>query len=150
MQHANESTAVLRSLSAALLILLVSDNFHVAAAARSPEPPSATAEAGNGIAVSINAGETYVIKDVDPEFTTLVNYYGGARAFTIQSSSRGTLVILGVERGSGTVTLTRGDERVRYEIKVNAIFDALHPLSPGKAPATIADDEDDDEIETDA
>jgi Flp pilus assembly secretin CpaC len=136
-------------LLAASLVLPVLAQMPAATAADTDVPASVTKPAADEIAVSINAGETYVIKDVDPDFTSLVNYLDDARAFTVQSSSRGTLVVLGVERGSGTITVARDGERVRYEVTVDAIFDARHPLSPGKAPEAISDDDDED-ADTDA
>jgi pilus assembly protein CpaC len=100
--------------------------------------------AGNAAAshdydVSMNAGETYVIKDLDPDFTALVIFFDNARPFTVQSSSVGSLVVLGVEKGSGKITVARHGAQVHYRVTVNAIFDAKHPLAPGITPASISD-----------
>ncbi len=91
--------------------------------------------------LSINAGETYVIKDLDRDVTALVNFFDSAHPFTVQSSSAGRLVVLGVAKGNGMITVARNGERVRYHIAVNAIFDAKHPLAAGTTPAALTDDD---------
>src|SRR5713101_3672013 len=91
--------------------------------------------------LSLNAGETYVIKDLDPDVTALVKFFDHAHPFTVQSSAAGRLVVLGVEKGRGIITVARDGEGVRYHIAVNAIFDAKHPLAPGTAPAALTDDD---------
>src|SRR2546428_2149089 len=102
--------------------------------------------AGNAVAsadydISINAGETYVIKDLDQDFTALVIFFDNARPFTVQSSSAGSLVVLGVEEGSGKITVARQGKTVHYHVTVNAIFDAKHPLAPGITPESISNDD---------
>ncbi len=91
--------------------------------------------------LSLNAGETYVIKDLDPDVTALVKFFDHAHPFTVQSSAAGRLVVLGVEKGRGIITVARDGEGVRYHIAVNAIFDAKHPLAPGTAPAALTDED---------
>jgi Flp pilus assembly secretin CpaC len=91
------------------------------------------------VALSLKAGESYVIDDVAPDATPAVNVRNNARALYIYTDKPGKVTLLGVEPGDWTVTVVlRDGRRVAYDVAVSSRIDIEHPLRPGEAPPPIA------------
>ena len=91
------------------------------------------------LALSLSAGESYVINDVAPDTSAAVNVRRNARALYIYTEPSGRVTLLGAEPGDWTVTLTlRDGRRVAYDVAVKSRVDIEHPLRPAdSAPAIV-------------
>lgn len=97
-------------------------------------------EATDWIAVSMNAGETYVINDVKPDVKPKVQVVQNPNAFVTYDSVPGKLTILGAEAGRWTITITNNSDReVTYDITASAVAKPGAPLTPGKPPASVSE-----------
>lgn len=90
------------------------------------------------LALSLSAGESYVINDVAPDTSAEVNVRHNARALYIYTEPSGKVTLLGAEPGDWTVTLTlRDGRRVAYDVAVKSRVDIEHPLRPADSPSAI-------------
>jgi pilus assembly protein CpaC len=91
------------------------------------------------VPVTINAGESYVIKNLAPDSTPAIHVVENPRALIVHSDAPGELVLLGTSAGAWTITATEtnGDE-VTYAVTVKALASPFNrPLAPGKTPPPI-------------
>ncbi len=118
-------------LGAALLILAVA-----AATARAQ-----AIEANAWMPVSMNAGETYVINDIKPGTKPLFKVERNPNAFVTYDSPPGKLTMLSAEAGRWIVTVTNNSDReVSYDVNAFRVAKDGAPLTPGKAPPAMSDD----------
>ncbi|MGH7947885.1 MAG: type II and III secretion system protein family protein, partial [Candidatus Binataceae bacterium] len=115
-----------------MLILLVS--LFGAVSARAETAPV------EHVAISMRAGESYVVNDVAPGSSPAVNVNRNARALSIAADPAGKLTLLGAEPGDWTITVAlRDGRRVAYDVTVKSRIDIEHPLRPRDAPPAIVD-----------
>jgi Flp pilus assembly secretin CpaC len=99
------------------------------------------ADATDHVSITLNAGETYVIDQVDPNSTPGVRVIENPHALVVHNEEAGKLVLLGTEAGKWDITVQRTTGKtVEYDVAVNQISnpnpnDISHP---GKAPAAIS------------
>jgi pilus assembly protein CpaC len=90
------------------------------------------------VAVDIQAGQTYTLKNLNPDATPEVTFTSN-HPFTLQCPVLGTCYILGAEAGRGTVRVQSDDrETTIYEVTVSAIALPAKPLEPGQMPGNTA------------
>ncbi len=111
----------------------------ISALALTPFATVHAVHAATVVALSLNAGESYVIDDVALDATPAVNVRNNARALYVYTDKPGKVTLLGVEPGNWTVTVPlRDGRRVAYDVAVRSRIDIQHPLRPGEAPPPIA------------
>lgn len=100
--------------------------------------------AGNSFAaeqhvpVNLVAGNTYVLKNLDPAATPAVRFTGGRQPFMVQCTAPGQCYVLGAEAGQGSVKAELTDHTTAiYDITVTAVSVPGNPLAPGTAPPPI-------------
>src|SRR5208337_2906727 len=97
-------------------------------------------EIPSGPSVSINRGETYVIKGLSPDSAPEVTPINNSHALIINKEPDGTILVLGAEAGSETVKIKTVDGKLEtYTVTVKSNADPNNPLAPGSAPAAIGD-----------
>jgi pilus assembly protein CpaC len=90
------------------------------------------------ITLTLNAGEAYVIKNVDSGTTPTVNFTDNSNAFTVKSSGPHTLTVFSFQKGEGSVDTKVAGEDVTYHVIVRGVVNATRPLRPGTAPPAIS------------
>src|ERR1700737_1624619 len=106
---------------------------------------SAVAAAGashKNVSITLNAGETYGIKDLGEDSTPAVHVITNPNALVVRSDAPGQLVLVGAGAGewSFDVTNAAGD-KLTYTVDVKSIRNPTDsPLTPGKAPAALGSD----------
>jgi pilus assembly protein CpaC len=102
-------------------------------------PIVALAAAGREVTVTIAAGESYLIKNLDPDAMPSIHVVSGRDALQIHGDKPGELVLLGVEAGEWIIRATPiSGEPIKYDVTVKAIANPFsNPLEPGKAPPAI-------------
>jgi pilus assembly protein CpaC len=103
------------------------------------EPLSASTTVARQVAITITAGESYVIKDLDPDATPSIHVVSGPDALVIHGEKPGELVLLGVAAGEWIIRATvAAGERINYDVNVKAIASPFSkPLEPSKSPPAI-------------
>ncbi|MGH8013236.1 MAG: type II and III secretion system protein family protein [Candidatus Binataceae bacterium] len=93
------------------------------------------------VPITINAGETYVIKNLAPNGTPAVHVVKNPDALIIHAETPGQLVLLGTSAGTWTITANTSDgQKITYNVTVNAVGSPfLHPLAPAKAPRVMGE-----------
>src|SRR6266446_10365648 len=99
--------------------------------------PLTSASADKSVPIVLNAGEATVIT-VPTGAAPEVN--NGADAFSAQARKDGSLLVLGVQAGEGTIRVKDKDRVTIYHVTVHAIFDAKNRLAPGAPPTPISDE----------
>ena len=91
------------------------------------------------VAVTLNAGESYVIKNVGPDTTPAIHVVDNPQALVIHSDKPGEVVLLGAEAGEWDIDVTDSSgESLRYAVRVNAMANPFtHPLEPGMNPPAL-------------
>ena len=91
------------------------------------------------VPIKMNAGESYVISDLDPNQTPSIRVVSNSNALIVHGDKPGELVLLGAARGEWIIKATSASgELVKYDISVQAIASPFtHPLSPGTAPPPL-------------
>lgn len=90
------------------------------------------------IPISINAGESYIIKNVGEESTPAVHVIKNPNALVVTTGAPGQLVLMGTDNGEWTVDVTDANgAALTYKVDVHTIIDFTDPTKPGKAPATL-------------
>lgn len=99
------------------------------------------AAAPRQVALTLNAGESFVIKGLKPDATPAVHVVDNPDALIVHSDNPGELVLLGSSTGQWKIdVVTSAGESVIYNVKVNAIAEPFtNPLKPGKNPSPIGD-----------
>ena len=93
--------------------------------------------ADDAVPVSLNAGETYVIKDLSKSATPGIKVLDNPHALVIRTDAPGEMVLVGAEAGEWQIATTaNGGDPVTYDVEVHAVANpANHPLKPAPAPA---------------
>jgi Flp pilus assembly secretin CpaC len=114
------------ALGAAVLLLATSSIIAAADADREVIP------------VSLNAGDTYVIKNLGEDSTPAVHVVNNPNALIVHSGAPGQLVLMGADNGEWTLDVTDADGApLTYKVDVHSITNFADPTKPGKAPATL-------------
>lgn len=102
-------------------------------------PGRASVSEARQVAVTLNAGETYVIKDLQKGSTPAVHVINNPNALIIHSESPGSLVLLGTSAGEWAIDVKNAaGEAIKYDVSIKAIASPFsNPLAPGKAPRTL-------------
>lgn len=84
------------------------------------------------VAVRLQAGETYLLRDLKKGGTPQVSFADDSHAFTLECPTEGACFVLGLAPGRGSVRATLNDgRRAVFEITVSALAREGHPLEPG-------------------
>ena len=90
------------------------------------------------MALSLNAGETYVINNVSPGATPQVKVITNPNALVIHNEEPGKVTLLGAAAGEWTVGVKLADgTAVNYDVTVSAVGNINNINHPGTAPAVI-------------
>jgi Flp pilus assembly secretin CpaC len=90
------------------------------------------------IPVSLNAGDTYVIKNLGEDSTPAVHVVNNPNALIVHSGAPGQLVLVGADNGEWTLDVTDADGApLTYKVDVHSITNFADPTKPGKAPAAL-------------
>ena len=100
---------------------------------------SAAAEADREvIPVTLNAGDTYVIKNLGEDTTPAVHVIKNPNALIVHGGVPGQLVLVGADSGEWTLNVTDADGTpLTYKVDVHSIENFANPTEPGKAPAAL-------------
>jgi Flp pilus assembly secretin CpaC len=99
-----------------------------------------SAKSEHTVSLSLQAGETYVISDLNPSSTPAVKVIENPHALVLHAEEPGKLVLLGAESGHWAVSVTRSDgEAVTYNVQITSVATPGAPLEPGKSPAALGD-----------
>ncbi len=99
------------------------------------------AETSAGPAVSINRGETYVIKGASPGSRPEITSIDNPHALIVNVQPDGSVMVLGADAGTEAVRVTMADGHVEnYTVTVSSKVDPANPLAGGgSAPPAFAD-----------
>jgi Flp pilus assembly secretin CpaC len=90
------------------------------------------------IPVTLNAGDTYVIKNLGVDSTPAVHVIKNPNALIVSSGAPGQLMLVGADNGEWTLDITDADGALlTYKVDVHSIVNFTDPTKPGKAPATL-------------
>jgi pilus assembly protein CpaC len=99
----------------------------------------AAGDEGSQLSVSLNAGESYVIKDVSPDATPGVKVVNNPHALIVHNEEPGKVVLLGAEKGEWAITVKDSNGKdVTYNVTVNAAANPADISKPGTAPPAIS------------
>lgn len=127
---AKSGKGLVRSLLGGLGLLILSAGLTTASDGKDP---------GRQVAVTLNAGETFVIKDLSEGATPAVHVVENPNALIVNSEKPGELVLVGTSAGKWKIDVqTAAGEKVAYKVQVNATTSPVsHPLEPSKAPSSL-------------
>jgi len=127
---AKSGKRLVRSLLGGLGLLILSAGLTIASDGK---------DAGRQVAITLNAGETFVIKDLSEGATPAVHVVENPNALIVNSQKPGELVLVGTSAGKWKIDVqTAAGEKVTYKVQVDAIGSPFsHPLEPGKAPPPL-------------
>ncbi|MGO9062453.1 MAG: type II and III secretion system protein family protein [Candidatus Binataceae bacterium] len=91
------------------------------------------------VTLDLQAGETYIIHDVDPDTPAVVSYAYNSNSFTVKRGGLRALTLFTFQPGRGTIQVTAGGEDVTYRVVVSGLINGVHPLWPGTAPPALSD-----------
>jgi hypothetical protein len=90
------------------------------------------------ITVALNAGDTYIIKNLGTDSTPAIHVIDNPNALVVRSGAPGQLVLLGADNGEWTVDVTDADGLpLTYKVDIHSIVNFSDPTKPGKAPAAL-------------
>jgi pilus assembly protein CpaC len=90
--------------------------------------------------ISLNAGQSQVIENLDPNSKPAIHVVQNPYALVVHNDDPTKLVLLGAEAGKWDISVKLKDgEDVTYNISVSAIQNWSAPLKPGVAPAAMTD-----------
>ncbi|MBV8453000.1 MAG: pilus assembly protein N-terminal domain-containing protein [Deltaproteobacteria bacterium] len=93
------------------------------------------------VTVDMQAGQTYTLKDLEPNSTPEVTFIDH-RPFTLQCPAPSNCVLLGTEAGQGRVrTVAKAGATIIYDVTVTAVAQPGKPLEPGRMPPNTAGEE---------
>jgi pilus assembly protein CpaC len=105
------------------------------------QPARAADSAPRQEAINLNAGQSQVIENLNPDSKPAIKVIQNGHALVVHNEDPSKLVLLGAEEGKWTISAKLKDgEDVIYNINVSAIRNASAPLDPGAAPAAIGDE----------
>ncbi len=94
---------------------------------------------GTKISLALNAGESYVIKNVSPGDAPAVNVITNPHALIVHNEEAGKVVLLGAEAGEWNISVKMADGgQADYDVTVKSVADAGDINHPGTSPAAIA------------
>jgi Flp pilus assembly secretin CpaC len=92
-------------------------------------------------AITLNAGETQVIDNLNPDSKPSIKVITNPHALVVHNEDPAKLVLLGAEEGKWAISAKLADgSDVVYNVSVHAIRDAANPLKPAEMPSASADD----------
>ena len=101
------------------------------------QPGLLFADDGTAMALSLNAGESYVINNVAPGETPAVNVITNPHALVINNAP-GKVVLMGAEAGEWTVGVKTTDgSSIKYDVTVKAVANINDINHPGTSPGPI-------------
>ena len=91
--------------------------------------PAKAANSGPRLqAISLNAGQSQVIENLDPESKPAIRVIQNSHALVVHNEDPSKLVLLGAEEGKWAISVKLKDgEAVTYNINVSAIRNASTP-----------------------
>jgi pilus assembly protein CpaC len=92
--------------------------------------------AAQHIPIEIEAGQTYVLRDLDPDAAPEVTFTDH-HPFTLQCPVPGNCYILGAEAGKGSIRTFSAGTTIIYDVSVSAVGQPGKPLEPGQSPDSI-------------
>ncbi|MFZ0677065.1 type II and III secretion system protein family protein [Candidatus Binatus sp.] len=96
------------------------------------------ADEGTTMALSLNAGESYVINNVSPGETPAVSVITNPHALVVHNEEPGKVVLLGAEAGEWTVAVKTSDgTTVKYDVTVKSVGSVFNINHPANAPGPI-------------
>ncbi len=92
------------------------------------------------IAISLTAGQSYVIKDLKANSTPGVHVLENPNALIVNSDTAGQLVLVGTQAGEWAIDaeLASG-EQVTYKVVVHGVANPKSPLIPGTTPPPMGE-----------
>ena len=103
--------------------------------------PLRAADTGRQQTITLNAGESQVIDNLNPDSHPTIKVIENSHALVVHNEDPAKLVLLGAERGKWSIAVKQKDgEDVTYLVNVEALRTASSPLSPGVAPAAMDGD----------
>ena len=124
---AKSSMGLVRSLLGGLGLLMLSAGLTTASDGKDPR---------RQVAVTLNPGETYVIKDLNAGATPAVHVIDNPNALVVNSEKPGELALVSTSAGKWKIDVeTAAGEKVTYKVDVDAAGSSVsHPLAASKAP----------------
>jgi pilus assembly protein CpaC len=96
------------------------------------------ADEGTTMALSLNAGESYVINNVSPGETPAVVVVTNPHALVVHNEEPGKVILLGAEAGEWTVAVKTTDgTTVKYDVTVKSVSNINDINHPGTSPGPI-------------
>jgi len=96
------------------------------------------ADEGTTMALSLNAGESYIINNVAPGEAPAVNVIANPHALVVNNAP-GKVVLMGAEAGEWTVAVKTTDgSTIKYDVTVKSVSNINDINHPGVSPAAIA------------
>ena len=103
--------------------------------------PLRAADTGRQESITLNAGESQVIDNLNPDSHPTIKVIENSHALVVHNEDPAKLVLLGAEKGKWSIAVKLKDgEEVTYLVNVDAIRSASAPLSPGVAPSAMTDE----------
>ena len=97
-------------------------------------------ETPDGPSISINRGESYVIKGVSPDSEPEVKPIDNPHSLIVNKQPDGSVLVLGAEAGSEAVRVKLADGKLEtYTVTVHASADPNNPLAPGSEPVATSE-----------
>jgi len=95
---------------------------------------AARENSANKVALSLNAGESYVIEGLSRRAPVGIKVVANANALVVNADTPGKLLLLATEAGRWEIEGERADGRaVTYEVTVRSVAQPFsNPLAPGK------------------
>jgi pilus assembly protein CpaC len=92
-------------------------------------------------AITLDAGQSQVIENIDPASKPEIRVISNAHALVVHNEDPSKLILLGAEGGKWAISVkTKDGQQVTYNINVSSIRDSSAPLKPAAAPAALGDE----------
>jgi pilus assembly protein CpaC len=105
------------------------------------QPAKAADSAVRQEGLNLNAGQSQVIENLDPNSKPAIQIIQNPHALIVHNDDPSKLVLLGAEEGKWIISVKLKDgEQVAYNINISAIQNWSARLKPGTAPAAMSDD----------
>ena len=87
--------------------------------------------------IELNAGETYVIHELDPGTAPKVLWTDDPNAFVIEPTTNNNVTIVGTEKGHGEIRVKQKGAAVTYRIDVQGVAKPGDLIAPGVTPPAM-------------
>jgi pilus assembly protein CpaC len=95
--------------------------------------------AATEMSLNLNAGESYVISNVNPGETPAVKVITNPHALVVHNEEPGKIVLLGAEAGEWKIAVkTAAGSQIDYDVTVRSVANVNDINHPGTSPAAIA------------